>query len=127
MRAIDGDYVLKALNIFNCSRANKHFVNGIKTAEEIVKDAPSTEAWVDVSDRLPLVGDSVIFVTRHYKVRGGNYLEVTAYRDKRGRKNPTFVSDGGQCYFVNDCEVRYWMPMPEIPEKEISFLATIVR
>ena len=42
MRAIDADYVLKALGIFNDRKnGNEHFIYGIETAKEIIEDTPT--------------------------------------------------------------------------------------
>ena len=42
MRRIDADALKEALSIFNAG--NPHFLNGIKTAREIIDDAPTIEA-----------------------------------------------------------------------------------
>lgn len=45
MRLIDADAVLAALSIFHDDTGNySHFMNGIKTAREIIEDAPNAEA-----------------------------------------------------------------------------------
>lgn len=42
MRLIDADYVLEALGIFGDTKnGNKHFLNGIETAKEIINDTPT--------------------------------------------------------------------------------------
>lgn len=38
-RLIDADYLLEALS--HLINGNRHFVNGIRTAEELVKNAPT--------------------------------------------------------------------------------------
>lgn len=59
---IDSDHLLTALSVFNdYGNGNPHFLNGIRTAEEIIKDAPAADVrpvkrgeWVkfgDVHDR----------------------------------------------------------------------------
>ena len=45
MRLIDADAVLAALSIFDdTDGAHSHFMNGIKTAIEIIEDAPTEDA-----------------------------------------------------------------------------------
>lgn len=42
MRLIDADYILSALGVFTSEEPESaHFMNGIKTAREIVVDAPT--------------------------------------------------------------------------------------
>lgn len=42
---IDSDHLLTALSVFNdYGNGNPHFLNGIRTAEEIIKDAPAADA-----------------------------------------------------------------------------------
>ena len=42
MRLIDADEIMKALSIFNdTTNGNSHFLNGIKTAKELIEDAPT--------------------------------------------------------------------------------------
>lgn len=44
MRLIDADYILSALGVFTSEEPESaHFMNGIKTAREIVEDAPTVE------------------------------------------------------------------------------------
>ena len=41
---IDADHLLTALSVFNDhDNGNPHFLNGIRTAEEIIKDAPAAD------------------------------------------------------------------------------------
>ena len=42
MRQVDADELKEALSIFN--DGNPHYLNGIKTAREIIDDAPTIEA-----------------------------------------------------------------------------------
>lgn len=51
MRLIDADEIMKALSIFNdTENGNSHFLNGIKTAKELIEDAP-TMATFHVIDK----------------------------------------------------------------------------
>ena len=60
MRPIDADYILSALNVFSDrEHGNEHFLFGIETAQEIVKDAPTIEPksqWIPVTERLEWKG-----------------------------------------------------------------------
>lgn len=53
MRLIDADCILSALNVFSDrEHGNEHFLSGIETAREIVKDAPTIEPksqWIPVT------------------------------------------------------------------------------
>lgn len=41
-KLIDADEIMKALSIFNdIENGNSHFLNGIKTAKELIEDAPT--------------------------------------------------------------------------------------
>jgi hypothetical protein len=46
MRLIDADEIMKALSIFNdTTNGNSHFLNGIKTAKELIEGAPTINTF----------------------------------------------------------------------------------
>lgn len=104
-RLIDADYVLSALDTFSDrENGNKHFLLGIETAREIIRDAPTIDPeslqpqWIPVTERLP---------------ENGTYL-CTMDGELVGQDEP-FT---GMCGIENgvwderDC-VLAWMPLPE--------------
>ena len=101
MRLIDADYILSALNVFSDrEHGNEHFLFGIETAQEIVKDAPTIEPkpqWIPVKDRLPEEKQRVLVRCKTVGTTVGWRLWGEWMTD---------LGDGGS-------EVNHWMPLPE--------------
>lgn len=107
---IDRDYILSALGVFNDTvHCNEHFIDGIATAKEIVRNAPTIEAepkWISVKDRLP---------------EDGGYYLVTCEGIERYVKTAFWVitKQIWKLGYVTLPNVTHWMPLPELP-KEVN-------
>lgn len=109
MRLIDADEIMKALSIFNDSEnGNRHFLYGIRTAKELIDDAPTVGGWISVKDRMPEPP-----------------AQCLVYSDKarrpRGMETATYTNLGWMtaAYFP---EITHWMPLPEMPEEEENIM-----
>lgn len=102
MRLIDADAVLQALSIFNSNKyADKHYIYGIRTAKDIIKNAPTVDKWVSVKDKLPDEGKYVLV----WESQG------FAYCDK-------LVCGIWNIGANNSAIITHWMPLPEGPKEE---------
>lgn len=108
MRTTDADYILSALNVFSDREyGNEHFLSGIETAREIVKDAPTIEPkpqWVPVTERLPENA-------AHPGAFCPKYMVMTKYGVTEGWYNPDKES-----WFM-----LFWFMTERLLEHEINF------
>jgi len=65
--------------------------------------------WINAKDKLPSSDAQVLGYGPLI------FLSVVTYR----KEYQTFVIDSGfcQCCHACECEVRYWMPIPEVPDE----------
>lgn len=108
MRTIDADYILSALGVFTSEEPESaHFMNGIKTAREIVENAPTVGGWISVKERMPEKRG------RYLCWFGKNTLCV-------GADIATYLPEWhGFGILETDTvlqNVTHWMPLPEPPE-----------
>ena len=107
MRLIDADYILSALDVFSDKEhGNEHFLFGIETAREIVKDAPAIEPqpqWIPVTERMPQEHQIVVGWTKDNPFSCYR-AEVVTWNGKG------WVFVYAQRYVTN---VKYWMPLPK--------------
>lgn len=107
MRPIDADCILSALNVFSDrEHGNEHFLFGIETAQEIVKDAPTIEPksqWIPVTERMPQEHQIVVGWTKDNPF--SCYREEVVTWNGKG-----WVFVYAQRYVTN---VKYWMPLPK--------------
>lgn len=107
MRLIDADYILSNLNVFSDrEHGNEHFLSGIETARETVKDAPTIEPrpqWIPVTERMPQEHQIVVGWTKDSPFSCYR-AEVVTWNGKG------WVFVYAQRYVTN---VKYWMPLPE--------------
>ena len=101
MRLIDADEIMKALSIFNDSKnGNMHFLYGIRTAKELIDDAPTVGGWISVKEKLP-EDDAMVLV---WEKQG------FAYNDK-------LVNGVWKYGSLCDAIITHWMPLPEGPKE----------
>lgn len=107
MRLIDADYILSNLNVFSDrEHGNEHFLSGIETAQETVKDAPTIEPrpqWIPVAERMPQEHQIVVGWTKDNPF--SRYREEVVTWNGKG-----WVFVYAQRYVTN---VKYWMPLPK--------------
>lgn len=122
MRLIDADYILSALNVFSDREyGNEHFLSGIETAREIVKDAPTIEPkpqWIPVTEKLP-ENEGDFIVTANDSITGLFVVKDHCYKRTDGKMQFLNQIDGN-LYHNHDGELKRhtrnitaWMPLPE--------------
>lgn len=108
MRPIDADYILSALGVFSSEEPESaNFMHGIKTAREIVEDAPTVGGWIRVEDRLPDPPCYCLIYTPE-KGYGCDGVMAATYTDY-GWMTPVYYPDP-----------THWRPMPEKPEEVVE-------
>lgn len=130
MRLIDADYILSSLNVFSDrEHGNEHFLFGIETAQDIVKDAPTIEPrphWIPFTLREETTEDgldqkeSPMISCEELPENGQDILVTDGYRVWID----TFFDDNGLYLDSENAlfwDVIAWMPLPEpYTEKEDS-------
>ena len=119
MRLIDADEIMKALSIFNDSKnGNMHFLYGIRTAKELIDDAPTVGGWISVKDRLPEEGVRVLAVKKLKDGRRDLALAtcIPEYKHHDYVTGEDIVEPYWVCGGNNN--ITHWMPLPEMPEEE---------
>lgn len=121
MRLIDNDYIsrswlISALSEFNdTENGNWHFILGIKSALEIVENAPAIVSapaadvaevkWISVNDRLPQDGKRVLVVISAAKQKS-IYMDIDTDRRVNGK------------WVRWDRCITHWMPLPALPKMD---------
>lgn len=77
----------------------------VATTRRIIEEEPAAVQWIPVTERLPANEEYVLVCTR----------------SRNGSRNV----DKGYCYnggwaHRGTAEVTHWMPLPELPEKEVA-------
>lgn len=105
------------------------YADGMKRATVKTLTAPIVRAapqWISAKKLFPYNGMKVLFITKSNEIKigeAGYYSEEINYFDGDKGKTieaPVFLDDHFEPYFIGDDEVKYWMPIPEIPKKEIE-------
>jgi hypothetical protein len=93
--------------ISNIERDDEDRLFTFEEIKKMLRDAPAVNRWIPCSERLPYIGvDVIVYVRtwREHKVQFGyRYSEET-----------WSVANIG----VPNDEIKFWMPLPEPPEKE---------
>lgn len=77
-----------------------------------IKDLPSAQQWIPVSDRLPEEGHDVLITKEPFKINGYEQKVIEAKRsaDPRSGKIEWWSSEFGT---LTNNSVLAWMPLPE--------------
>lgn len=107
MRLIDADALMKSINAIPINVLQQTLFKGY--VDRAIMDAPTVGGWISVKDRLPEIGDTVLFTgVNNY---GNRWLLA-----QRGWFGGTFwIRDDGETIYV---PVTHWMPLPEQPEEK---------
>ena len=116
-RLIDADAMTRKLNVFNDRmHGNEHFLNGIETAKEIIKNEPTVDIddvpqWIPCSERLPKMKEIVLITNDKGHVRCGQYSGVGFFSKNDGRPHWNWKGNTLET-------VVAWMPLPKPYEVE---------
>lgn len=113
MRLIDADALIGPIKL---QEESYRRCGAIERAEAYanclweIEQAQTVGGWISVKDRLPEVGDTVLFT--------GMSSYGTWFSTKRGWFDGTFWKrDEGETVY-SSTPVTHWMPLPEPPEEE---------
>lgn len=112
---VSRSWLISALKAFDdTENGNRHFILGIKSALEIVENAPAIVSapaddvaevkWINVADRLPQDGKRVLVAIDNLCSRKSIYTDIDTDR----------MLDGKWVRWDN-C-ITHWMPLPEPPK-----------
>lgn len=122
MRLIDADSLKKHWDVDpNAMFKPASIINTIER-----EPTAAVGEWISAKKLFPYNGMKVLFITKSNEIKigeAGYYSEEINYFDGDKGKTieaPVFLDDHFEPYFIGDDEVKYWMPIPEIPKKEIE-------
>lgn len=96
-------------------------------ADYLIKNGVTVQEWISVNDRLPEISDkdrdwsvTVLFRTAEGHIHSGyrniGRPQASFYDDDW---TPPFWLDESENLDFEDDEVTHWMPLPQLPEKEL--------
>lgn len=100
MRLIDADELMKSFKYTEADTLDERMMN--LAVRRIIKEQPTINQWIPVSERLPEVGAMVLTCSR------GGYMDIVEYREYA----VLWSSIGAKRIGAEHLEVIAWQPLP---------------